>query len=85
MPGRLYSIAWQYLPADLQQQGLDLIEHAGNTASQDAPLAHLQMEADGKSGSAGLTLQIWPTGEKHQIGRADFHGRWVEWFGWPGL
>lgn len=80
-----HSIAWQYLPASLQEQGLDLMEHAGKNASDDAPLAHLQMEADGTPGSASLTLQLWPSGEKHEIGRADFHGRWVEWFGWPGL
>ncbi|WP_313612038.1 DUF2332 family protein [Agrobacterium sp.] len=80
-----HSIAWQYLPAALQQQGLELIEHAGHNASENAPLAHLQMEADDTPGSASLTLQLWPTGEKHQIGRADFHGRWVEWFGWLGL
>jgi hypothetical protein len=80
-----HSIAWQYLPKDLQAEGLDLLEHAGKTASEDAPLAHLQMEADDTPGSASLTLQLWPSGEKHEIGRADFHGRWVEWFGWPGL
>jgi hypothetical protein len=43
------------------------------------------MEADDQKHSAALTLQIWPPGEKHLIGRADFHGRWVEWTGWPGL
>lgn len=78
-----HTIAWQYLPADLQQRGEALIAAAGERATSNAPFARLQMEADGQPDGAALTLQIWPTGEKHEIGRADFHGRWVKWKGWP--
>lgn len=78
-----HSVAWQYLPNDLKAQGEALIAEAGERATDEAPLARLQMEADGKSGAA-LTLQIWPTGERREIGRADFHGRWVKWTGWDG-
>jgi hypothetical protein len=77
-----HTIAWQYLPADLQQRGDALVAAAGDRATSTAPLARLQMEADGQPDGAALTLQIWPTGEKHEIGRADFHGRWVKWKGW---
>jgi hypothetical protein len=77
-----HTIAWQYLPSDLQQHGETLIAAAGARSTTDAPLARLQMEADDKKG-ATLNLQIWPTGEKHEIGRADFHGRWIDWTGWP--
>ncbi len=81
-----HTIAWQYLPASSKAKGEALITAAGNRATETAPLARLQLEADEqKHNGAALTLQIWPTGEKHLIGRADFHGRWVEWFGWPGL
>jgi hypothetical protein len=77
-----HTIAWQYLPKHSQEAGEQLILEAGARATADAPLARLQLEADGKPDSASLTLQIWPTGEKQEIGRADFHGRWVEWRGW---
>ncbi|MBW9065150.1 DUF2332 family protein [Rhizobium herbae] len=80
-----HTIAWQYLPHPLQKKGEALISMAGARATPAAPLARLQLEADDQKHSAALTLQIWPSGEKHLIGRADFHGRWVEWTGWPGL
>ncbi len=78
-----HSIAWQYLPAAAQREGEALISAAGLAATHDAPLARLQMEGDGQTPGAALSLQIWPGGEKHLIGRADFHGRWVRWQGWP--
>lgn len=77
-----HSIAWQYFPDALKKKGESLIAEAGARATPDAPLARLQMEGDGQPNGAALTLQIWPTGEKREIGRADFHGRWVEWRGW---
>jgi hypothetical protein len=80
-----HTIAWQYLPPSSKAKGEALITAAGERATQKAPLARLQMEADDQKHSAALTLQIWPSGEKHLIGRADFHGRWVEWIGWPGV
>ncbi len=80
-----HTIAWQYLPGSLQEKGEALIAAAGARATVNTPLARLQMEADDQKHSAALTLQIWPSGEKHLIGRADFHGRWIEWTGWPGL
>jgi hypothetical protein len=77
-----HTIAWQYLPKSLQEQGEQLIAEAGQQATHDAPLARLSLEADGGHDGASLTLQIWPTGQKQEIGRADFHGRWVKWRGW---
>ena len=76
------TIAWQYLPKALQDEGEQLIAEAGSKATDDAPLAHLELEGDGKPDGASLTLQIWPSAEKQEIGRADFHGRWVDWKGW---
>ena len=78
-----HSIAWQYLSATAQQAGETLISAAGAAATDEAPLARLQMEGDGQTPGAALSLQIWPGGEKHLIGRADYHGRWVAWKGWP--
>ncbi len=79
-----HSIVWQYLPAEKREAGRRVLEAAGAKATADAPLAHLQMEADDQpKDGAALTLQVWPSGRKEMIGRADFHGRWVRWFGWP--
>lgn len=76
------TIAWQYLPKASQAEGERLIAEAGAKATEDAPLARLQLEADDKPEGASLTLQIWPTEEKQEVGRGDFHGRWVDWRGW---
>ncbi|EHS53705.1 protein of unknown function UCP012608 [Rhizobium sp. PDO1-076] len=77
-----HTIAWQYLPADLKAEGETLIAEAGSRATSDAPLARLQLEADGKPEGAAILLTLWPSGETREIGRADFHGRWVKWVGW---
>jgi len=79
-----HTIAWQYLPPALKAEGEALIADAGTRATEAAPLARLQLEADGKPGGAAILLTLWPTGETREIGRADFHGRWVKWVGWEG-
>ncbi len=80
-----HTIAWQYLPDASKEEGEALIRRAGRDASDEAPLARLQLEADGKPDGAALTLEIRPSGERREIGRADFHGRWIKWKGWAGL
>ncbi|MGF9563288.1 DUF2332 family protein [Neorhizobium sp. JUb45] len=77
-----HSIAWQYLPAALRARGEATITEAGNRATKSTPLARLQMEADDRQDGATISLQIWPGGEKRELGRVDFHGRWVKWKGW---
>lgn len=79
-----HTIAWQYLPPALKAEGEALIAEAGARATDDGPLARLQLEADGKPEGAAILLTLWPTGETREIGRADFHGRWVKWVGWEG-
>ena len=79
-----HTIAWQYLPPALKAEGEALIADAGTRATEAAPLARLQLEADGKPEGAAILLTLWPTGETREIGRADFHGRWVKWVGWEG-
>ena len=83
LPGRLHvvwhTVFWQYLPPDARARATAMLEAAGAKASADAPLAHFAMEnaPDGKS--AALTLTLWPSCEVIDLGRADFHGRWVKW------
>lgn len=80
-----HTIAWQYLPPALKAEGEALIADAGSRATEAAPLARLQLEADGKPEGAAILLTLWPAGDTREVGRADFHGRWVEWVGWEGL
>jgi len=82
-PGRLHliwsTVAWQYFPAAGQVRGRALIEAAGARATDAAPLAWLSYEADGSAPGAGVTLRLWPGNRQITLGRADFHGRWVDW------
>lgn len=76
----IYStVAWQYFPADKQQEGTALIAAAGAKATDNTPLAWFGMENDGSGRGAALTLRLWPGDLFFDLGRADFHGRWVRW------
>ncbi len=80
----IYStVAWQYFPAGKQAKGTAAIEAAGAAATTEAPLAWFRMENDGGTHGAALTLRLWPDDVTHDLGRADFHGRWIEWRGIP--
>ncbi len=85
MPGFAHvvysTIAWQYFPAEKQAQGAALIRAAGERASEEAPLVWAQMEGDGGRPGAALLLTLWPGGTMRLVGRADYHGRWVDWKG----
>jgi hypothetical protein len=74
-----HTIAWQYFPPGTQARALAALETAGHVATSSAPIARLAMEADTAQRGAALTLTLWPGGEVTPLGRADFHGRWVEW------
>lgn len=79
IPGALHlvfhTVAWQYFPPATQASALATFDRYGQTA----PLARLSMEADGQTPGAALTLTLLPNGETIPLGRADFHGRWVDW------
>ncbi|MBL4725857.1 MAG: DUF2332 family protein [Rhizobiaceae bacterium] len=76
-----HSIMWQYLSKDEQDRCRKALDTAGAKASKNSALAWLRLEADEDDDGAGLYLTLWPTGKTTLIGRADFHGRWVKWFG----
>ncbi len=73
------TIAWQYFPEDKKKEGEIILQRAGALATEDAPLAWLSLEADGKGPGAALMLSLWPAGETYELARGDFHGRWVDW------
>lgn len=74
-----HTVAWQYFPDDVQTAGTALITAAGAQATDDTPLAWFGMENDGTGKGAALTLRLWPGDLTFDLGRADFHGRWVTW------
>lgn len=75
-----HTVAWQYFPKDAQARGKALIEAAGKRATAHRPLAWLSMENDGAGNKgAALTLRLWPGDITLNLGRADFHGRWIDW------
>lgn len=75
-----HTVAWQYFPQSVQSEARGLIEAKGAKATNRRPLAWLSMENDGTTAAgAELTLRLWPGDEMHRLGRADFHGRWVNW------
>lgn len=83
VPGRVtvlaHTIVWQYLPPETKARIEAALAEAGARATREAPLARVAMEADGQRGSAALTLTTWPGGATRALGRADYHGRWVDW------
>jgi hypothetical protein len=74
-----HTIAWQYFDDAVADRGTRLIETTGARATENTPLAWFAMEADGDVPGAALTLRLWPGNHRTIIGRADFHGRWVQW------
>ncbi|SHI87680.1 hypothetical protein SAMN05444417_2120 [Wenxinia saemankumensis] len=73
------TIAFQYFPARLQARIAADMDAAGARATDAAPLAWFGIEADGSGPGAALTLRLWPGEAAFALGRADFHGRWIDW------
>lgn len=74
-----HTVAWQYFPQATRDRARAAIHAAGARATETAPLALLGMEADSADPGAGLTLRLWPEDRSIDLGRADFHGRWIDW------
>jgi hypothetical protein len=74
-----HTIAWQYFPPATQSRARAQIESAAAHATPTSPLAWFAMEADSNSPGAALTLRLWPGDLTLNMGRADFHGRWIDW------
>jgi hypothetical protein len=74
-----HTIVWQYLPQGTKGQVERAVRSAAERATAQSPLAWFSMEADGDAQGAALNLSLWPGGEDRFLGRADFHGRWIDW------
>jgi hypothetical protein len=73
----MHSVTFQYLPSDARAAVRNAMERAGERASADAPLGWLAFENEGSG--AGLTLTLWPDGNRQVLARGDAHGRSVTW------
>ncbi|MDA8585921.1 DUF2332 family protein [Rhodobacteraceae bacterium] len=69
-----HSVAWQYFPEATKARARNALQ---NTADLTLQIA---MEADDNTPGAALTLTEWPNGTTTRLGRADFHGRWIDWY-----
>ncbi|HEU4674630.1 MAG TPA: DUF2332 domain-containing protein, partial [Motilibacteraceae bacterium] len=78
-----HSVMWQYLDKAEQAAAEELLEQAGRRATDDAPLAHLELEprrpAPGEEHRFLVTLRTWPGGEARVLGEAAPHGLPVRW------
>lgn len=76
-----HTVVRQYFDPASEKEFQSALDMAASRATQQRPVAHFSMEYDGAVDSAGLRLSIWPAGICCDLGRADFHGRWVAWTG----
>ena len=74
-----HTIALQYFPQESKDKIAQALAQAGERATPARPLGYISMEISDDFEGAKLTLQLWPGGQGHDVGRADFHGRWVSW------
>ena len=74
-----HTIALQYFPQESKDRSAYALAQAGDRATPERPLGYMSMEISDDLEGAKLTLQLWPGGQVHDVGRADFHGRWVSW------
>jgi hypothetical protein len=75
----LHTVVWQYLPEPVQRRIDAALEKAALQADATRPLAHFGFESDHTGPGGQISLTLWPSGQREVLGRADFHGRWVDW------
>ena len=75
------TVAWHYFSLQTQQNCRQALETAGQQASSATTMAHFSMEADRQGLGAALCFNLFPDKQVIELGRADFHGRWIAWAG----
>ena len=74
-----HTIAHQYFPDETKAMIEAEMQSAGSLATSQSPLAWFGMEADADPNGAALSLRLWPGDQRYSLGRAGFHGQWVNW------
>lgn len=82
-----HSVMWQYLPAGTRADISAAMEHAGQAATPERPLAWVRLETNRQTFAHELTVKYWPKDDHRSayewtlLSQAHPHGAWVEWFG----
>jgi hypothetical protein len=78
-----HSVMWQYLRHEEQAAVRDLLDALGAQATDEARLAHLQLEpqrrAERESHEFLVVLRTWPGGDERILGSAHPHGIPTTW------
>ncbi|MFP7675824.1 DUF2332 domain-containing protein [Marivita sp. S0852] len=75
----VHSIAWQYMPNNVQERITNAIETAGKIATLAAPIAWLAFELDA-NGKSNLRIRSWPQKSGWSIlAKANPHVHDIEW------
>jgi len=69
--------ALSYLPEERRRAVRECLEQAGET--QQVAFVTTGRADNGDETCYGMNVRIWPDGQRVQVARADFHGRWIDW------
>ncbi len=72
-----HSIVMQYVEEAERERIAAAIADAGSRATDDSPIARLELEPGGEE--AELRVTLWPGGERRVLGHAGYHGVPVRW------
>ena len=73
-----HAVAWQiFFSKALQRECDAALKKTGAKAITSKQLSHLAIEADGKTPVPAIRLRLWPEKLAIDLGRVDFHDRWV--------
>ncbi len=67
-----HSIVWQYLARDTKDRLRSVLEHEGNRATTDRPIAWVRLEPAGER--ADVRVTNWPGGTERIIATCSYHG-----------
>ena len=67
-----HSIVWQYLARDTKDRLRSVLEHEGNRATADRPIAWVRLEPAGER--ADVRITTWPGGAERIIATCSYHG-----------
>lgn len=74
----MHSIVWQYIPTALRWRITEVIEAAGERATNAEPLAWVRYEPDEwDRRRAAVWSRTFPDGADHLVAHVDYHGRWL--------
>lgn len=76
-----HSMSVQYFREADRAHVADLMHRAGQSATEDKPLARIGFEWTPDRGEVRLTLTLWPDGESRTLATCHPYGDWIDWRG----